>query len=256
MSTRKTAHLVFGDYVVPGACNNSETWKARQLMARAIPQHCPEFLAKLEADVLPYYQGVASQEDLERVALEESPYARLSQIGAAGVARAIRKWARAFNAEVPWILDEAVRILRGWHLYPDFRKSRRWILHTRISVPNTHGGPLEFQFPAWEPSRFPWSIYRNDCYAAFDKELKGYEKKVRALAQSRGLVPVRRKYSPDNLNWFILYQFAGKSSEEIARNQPTKEPSTILKGIKTAAELLGWECLRGPHSRPNRKIRN
>ena len=34
------------------------------------------------------------------------------------------------------------------------------------------------------------------------------EKETRKLAESLGLVRARRQYSPNNLEWFVSYQFA------------------------------------------------
>ena len=49
-----------------------------------------------------------------------------------------------------------------------------------------------------------------------EKKLLEYERHTRELAESLGLARVRRKYSPDNLEWFVLYQFAGMTSNTIA----------------------------------------
>jgi hypothetical protein len=72
-----------------------------------------------------------------------------------------------------------------------------------------------------------------------------------------GLVRARRKYSPDNLEWFVVYQFAGMSSKIIADRVVAEgndvDESTVLKGIKAAAKLIGWNHLR--QSRQNRKTR-
>jgi len=74
-----------------------------------------------------------------------------------------------------------------------------------------------------------------------------------------GLVRARRKYSPDNLEWFVLYQFAGMSSGTISDRYAAQgravEESTVLKGIKAAAKLIGWNELRQPRRNRNRKTR-
>ena len=74
----------------------------------------------------------------------------------------------------------------------------------------------------------------------------------------RGLVRAPHKYSPSNLDWFVLYQFAGLSSPQIvkriARQDPNIDESTVLKGVKAAAKLAGWDCLRPAPRRNNRKI--
>jgi hypothetical protein len=86
-----------------------------------------------------------------------------------------------------------------------------------------------------------------------------YEKETREFAESRGLVRAQRKYSPDNFEWFVLYQFAGMSSTAIADRYAEKdkflEESTVLKGIKAAAKLIGWNQLRASPQTHSRKIR-
>jgi hypothetical protein len=70
------------------------------------------------------------------------------------------------------------------------------------------------------------------------------EKETRELAESMGLVQAQRKYGPDNLEWFVLYQFAGMTSTAIADRYVTKgktlDESKVLKGIKAAAKLIRW----------------
>jgi hypothetical protein len=66
------------------------------------------------------------------------------------------------------------------------------------------------------------------------------------------------KYSLDNFEWFVLYQFAGLSSTVIAdkwaRTHAAVDESTVLKGIKAAATLVGWDRIRNTQSKNRRKI--
>jgi hypothetical protein len=90
----------------------------------------------------------------------------------------------------------------------------------------------------------------------FEKKLSEYQAETRKLAESRGLVRTQRKYSTDNFDWFVLYQFAGWSSTKIAKRGYGEDPdSTVLKGIKTAARLIGWDHLRKPEVKRRGKIR-
>jgi len=66
-----------------------------------------------------------------------------------------------------------------------------------------------------------------------------------ALAKAVGLRPATHKYEPENLDWFVLYQFRAQSPTEIARNSPREmEASTVFHGIQAAARLIVWERLR------------
>ena len=168
-------------------------------------------------------------------------------------------WAAEFNAGCSWLLDDALRTLRGWRVAPDWRESLKWSpLHGR-SDPAAIGEGFEFRCEGWETQLLSWSDYRASVRRRFEKTLSDYEKKTRELAESLGLVRTRRKYSPDNFDWFVLYQFAGMSSTKIADRQTrtgkTVDESTVLKGIKAAAKLIRWNHLREPKQTRSRKIR-
>ena len=90
-----------------------------------------------------------------------------------------------------------------------------------------------------------WPKYSQSLRQRFEKALLEYEKETRKLAEACGLVRAQLKFSPANLEWFVLYQFAGRSSTAIAKGKYGDDPdSTVLKGIKTAAKLIGWGQLR------------
>ena len=119
-----------------------------------------------------------------------------------------------------------------------------------------HWGAFEFRYQGWEVQLHTWSRYRRLLRQSFEEQLSEYEKKTRELAESCGLVGAQRKYSSYNLEWFVLYQFAGLSSKKIADLYAIKgkdlDESTVLKGIKAAAKLVAWNHLRQPAL--NRKI--
>jgi hypothetical protein len=167
---------------------------------------------------------------------------------------ALSKWAARFHIKDEWLMDEALRTLRGWYVAPDWRKSLRWnTQRARLGACST-GEEFEFHFNGWETELFTWPAYRESLRKRFEDKLTEYEKNTRELAKSCGLVRARRKYSPENLEWFVLYQFAGRSSTSIANGKYGEDPdSTILKGIKAAAHLIGWDHLRKPGSRGNRE---
>jgi hypothetical protein len=167
---------------------------------------------------------------------------------------ALSKWATEFNVDDQWLVDEALRTLQGWYVAPDWRKSLRWnTQHARSGVGAT-GDTFEFRFSGWETELLAWPTFKDSLHRSLEDQLTEYEKKTRALAVSKGLVLARRKYSPENLEWFVLYQFAGRSSTQIARGRHGEDAdSTVVKGIRAAAKLIGWKNLRRP--RQNRKIR-
>jgi hypothetical protein len=147
----------------------------------------------------------------------------------------------------------ALRTLHGWYIAPDWRTSLEWDRnHGRRDVPAV-GRAFNFRYQGWEVRLLTWQAYSNSLRESLEKKLLAYEKQTRQLAESIGLVRAQRKYSPDNLEWFVLYQFAGMSSKKIADRYADEgkalDESTVLKGIKAAARLIGWNHLRN-HRRP------
>jgi len=147
----------------------------------------------------------------------------------------------------------ALRTLHGWYIAPDWRTSLEWDRnHGRRDVPAV-GRAFNFRYQGWEVRLLTWQAYSNSLRESLEKKLLAYEKQTRQLAESIGLVRAQRKYSPDNLEWFVLYQFAGMSSKNIvdryADEGKALDESTVLKGIKAAARLIGWNHLRN-HRRP------
>lgn len=171
----------------------------------------------------------------------------------------LKAWGIAFNADVSWFLDDALRTLRGWYVAPDWRDSLRWNPIGSVTAMLAMGERFHFEFHGWEMQLLTWAKYRETLQTAFERELAEYEGASRKLAESRGLVRAPHKYSPSNFDWFVLYQFAGLSSPQIvrriAREDPNIDESTVLKGVKTAAKLIGWDHLRTQAKISRRKIR-
>jgi hypothetical protein len=165
---------------------------------------------------------------------------------------ALSRWADSFHADIDWVKDEALRILEGWHVNPGWRETLDWrpVRAWLITIPVE-----EFHPGCWAPQMETWLAYNE----SLKKKLLEYEKRVREMAESHGLVRAQRKYSPRNFDWFVLYQFAELSFHEIADKWAEKDAkgldeSTVSKGVKAAVELLGWQHLRSPQKKPNRKI--
>ena len=159
---------------------------------------------------------------------------------------ALRKWTTKFNVDDEWLVNDALRTLRGWFVAPEWRRSLRWDTQYGLSrITASTGERFEFTCEGWETELLTWSRYSESVRERFAKQLSQYERETRKLAESHGLVRARRKYSPNNFDWFVLYQFAGQSSTEIAKTGYGDDPdSTVLKGIKAVAKLIGWQHIR------------
>ncbi len=172
---------------------------------------------------------------------------------------ALKDWGIAFNAEVLWFLDETLRTLRGWHVAADWHDSLRWNPVGSVGSQLAVGERFQFDCEGWEMQLLTWSAYSKSVRERFEEKLAEYEATGRKLAESRGLVRAPHKYSPSNFDWFVLYQFAGQSStqivERLADQGQNVDESTVLKGIKAAAKLAGWDHLRPAPRRNYGKIR-
>jgi hypothetical protein len=260
MGQRKTPRLAFwGEYVSPDTENSEEVYRARLELMRIVKRVLPQFLEKLSCDVFPLYEQLAKGGyDFDQILwTNSSPYTLLADDG--GLKAVLSKWAAEFNAETEGLMDGALRTLRCWYVAPEWRESLKWDTIQASTSPPGIGRRFEFSFYGWETQLFTWAKYSELLRQSLKEKLLEYKKETGKLAESQGLVRARRKYSPENLEWFVLYQFAGMSSRKIAdrclRNGKGVDDSTVLKGVKAAAEMLGWEHLRAPRRHPNRKIR-
>jgi hypothetical protein len=259
MMKRKTPLLAYSEYVSHDPEHSTQVWIARLELIDTAKRVFPNFLNKLSADVFPLYCELANEgfnfDRILWVRMGLSPYDLLSS---GNLKSALSKWATEFNAEAGWLLDGALRTLRFWHVAPEKRRLLAWYaMHPHLGTAST-GEPFKFDCEGWETELLSWPIYRKSVRDRFEQKLLEYEHETRALAESCGLARAQRKYSPENLDWFVLYQFAGLSSTEIANRSErfnSVDQSTVLKGIKTAAKLIGWGHLRPQRGRRNRNIR-
>ena len=264
MAERTTPSLAFGDYVSPDPDNSVQVWLARRQVMEASQRVYPRFLKKLSTDVFPIYRRLAKAGKLakgrinfEKALWGKSPWEALTEEG--GIKAALLQWAGQFHAEASWVMVGALRTLWGWYRFPAWRDSLAWDRHHGRRDRPTIGKTFEFSHPGWEVQALPWPAYAQWVRNSFEKRLLEYEEETRELAESEGLVRARTKYSPDNFEWFVLYQFAGMSSTAIVDRYAEKdkflEESTVLKGIRAAAKLIGWNQLHASRHTGNRKIR-
>jgi len=255
MARRATPSLAASEYVSPNSDSSVQVWRARLQLIEAAKRVLPIFLEKLSSDVFPLYFQLAKEgklakgrNDFGKALWGKSPFNALTDDG--GLKSAISKWAAHFNAEEEWLMVGALRTFHGWYVAPDWRSSLAWDHHHgRKDVPAV-GKAFEFCYPGWELQLLTWQAYSQSLHQSLEKQLMEYEKQTREFAEALGLVGARRKYSPDNLEWFVLYQFGGMTSKTIADRYVGEhhavDESTVLKGIKAAAKLIGWKRLRQP----------
>jgi hypothetical protein len=254
---RKNPALSYGEYSSPDPNENSAVWTARRRLINSSKKDCPAFLDKLITDVLPTYTRLAQKyPDFYAVKWTECPplLSESHQI----LAPILQKWASEFNAAgEKWLLDQACEVMWHWQ-DPDLLKSKLWRAGMSQSVcaksdnilsAYVKGDDFKFSFSGWEMHAFTWEKYRDGLSKQFDRALAAYEQHARKQAEDRGLVRTPRQHSPENFEWFVLYQFAGLSYLKIAQraygqNATDSKRSTVAKGVIAAQKLVAWGELR------------
>ena len=259
MTLRKNPRLAYCEYVAP---DNSSiaVEQARWDLMRCVRRVFPEMLEKLASEVLPAYKELAKSDfKIEAILWNArlSPFKKLPQ--GSPLQTALSKWVNEYHAEQDWFADEMLRTLRGWHVAPDWCSELKCNPIGGVTSTVAMGELFKFDCEGWEMQLLTWADYSRSVRERFEQHLAEYEEASRKLAELRGLVRAPHKYSPLNLDWFVLYQFAGLSSKKIADrpDAPAKgeNEDAILKGVKAAARLIGWDSLRPTSGRRNRKIR-
>jgi hypothetical protein len=269
MPRRRTPLLAYSEYVSRDDGNSTQVWQARLELIETAERVYPIFVRKLLAEGFPSYRDLANTGyDIESILWGPSGTSAFELLPEESHLKlALRNWAAEFNvicqsasqesAEL-WLMDEALRTLRDWFTVPEWRDALRWhVMHSSDII--ARGESFEFHFMGWQMQQVTWTRYSQMAHDWFETELADYQKKARELAQSCGLIKAQKKYSPDNLEWFVLYQFAGWSSTKIAHRWASQhkavDDSTVLKGVRAAAKLVAWDRLRSRPQKANRKIR-
>jgi hypothetical protein len=274
---RETPRLAYPEYISQDAQNSIQVSRARLVLFETVKNVYPKMLRELSEKVFRLFEDLASGGyifwaiDGPR---HQSPYESLLIPSAASsggykadtsaskekrgeLKVVLDEWAHTFNVTERWAKDEVVRTLGHWHRDPEGRKSLTWNPVYVHSCSVSTGEPFHFHCEGWETELLTWLRYRKSVRQRFEEQLLQYEKKTRELAESCGLVLAQLKYSPANFEWFVLYQFAGLSSTKIAdersRTHAAVDESTVLKGVKTAAKLIGWDRIRNPQGEWPRK---
>ena len=106
--------------------------------------------------------------------------------------------------------------------------------------------------PGWDVLTETESAFRDRV----EKALTAYIERSKQLAEMRGLIETREKRQPSHFDWLALYQVKRWSYAQIAdwdQKQPgadTKGEDTIMKGVKSAAQLVQLSVRSGKPGRP------
>lgn len=255
MGMRKTPALAPGEYVQGHPARSETTVVARARLMDACRRVFPAMLEDFRTTVYQPYEASAKTNPTA-IGRRRDPFPRTPTLEHQKICDLVEGWAHRYNAMADWILDGAFQVLPLWLAHPKMRQALAW-----FAVPVIRdfdiGKPFFTHIP-WNPQLQTWAGYKPGIKKAPQLALRAYGKAAHQQAMELGLVPARRQYSTANLEWFVLYQFAGLSSVQIAdryamEDDTPPEPSTVLKGVQTAVELIGWEHLRASRRGSSRK---
>jgi len=245
------ANFAWGEYILPDLNQNTEVVGARWEFIEVVRDVFPRFFEQLREQVYPNYASLVKSRSgywetgwtFDTWQLNSDPERRLTPC--------LLAWAAKFNAaEETWILEGALQTLWFWHGHSEWRESLdTYGFHASCAVNTLSGGAeslFQFRHPGWDPQFQRWPSFRASIRRRFQSELKIYEQRLRSLVESQGAVRARSRFTSENFAWFALYQLGGMSTGRILKQYRDLEgdESTILKGVKTAANLLQWKHIR------------
>lgn len=249
MPARRTRVLAHGDFVAADPDENFVVLNARLRVLWEIERLCPHVLESLKTEVLPVCSRALQENEL--LNSDSSSFQRLLR---GEPKAALDDWLAKCNSDCNWFKEEAIRAMANWCIEPESLRYLKWNpVQSRMRF-TKDAGPFCFRFNAWEMELLPWFEYARSAKDKFEKELQEYKDHAYDIANSHGLVPVRKKYSRDSFTWFVLRYFGGLSYIQIAtrRSKGSGDESAVRKGVTTVEELIGWPHLR---KTVHRKIR-
>jgi hypothetical protein len=201
--------------------------------------------------------------------------------------RCLILWARRWNLEADWCLDDALWTIEMWRQFPQVRNRLDWMSHGagsgRLNDEKTAHLIPPFELRKWEADvEFRWHYLRyaksqiiehidsNPYLSSLDTDLKqkiiaanllrvnDYCKMVLevylAQADSSGKplwkLTESRAHLMRNLAWTIRVQVLGQSQNDIAMRK-RKEASTVIRAVDDTLKLLG--LAKRPDLRPGRQ---
>lgn len=270
--------LSFGEYEWPRSFSQE---MARSLFYRAIQQEAPEVLADLEQRALWRYRRLVPHlgglQDRTLVREDAGDSRFLPQPYPAGF-RNRTLALHALEKTDDWTVFQPMEVgeqvhawSQEWHLdAPWCRHRAMWTLNLWCDYLLQHGAPPAGGFVAWGwalhgsplpkppctdeelirdlqlPVYRPWEMTR----AQAQQEYAAYMRRVDALVEARGMVPVPEKRREDHLVWLVRRQIDGRTFAEIAQLHTTETESpnenTISQAVAKLAGLIGLELREPP----------
>ena len=167
---------------------------------------------------------------------------------------AVEEWAAKFNmAEHEFFLNSALATLAPWSQFPESEGDECLALGGRAGFGPVSGGESRFAFenPGWDPAFERFAIFEERLKKQFDSELSVYRKRLVDLVEGRGFLRVPDLHRPEHIEWLALFQCGRRSLPEIQKLW-AQDKTTISKGVKSAAQLVGVSLRTRGRGRPRK----
>jgi hypothetical protein len=177
------------EYVSEQEEESELTEAARQRFREAIREIYPYCLRALQKEVLPAFVELVNRSSDPRL-LTSGVFTGLRDRRFDGIRESFLSWAQTFHvASESWFLDDLLRTLRNWHLYPTLRDALVIDSGSFGSFIPISDAEQRFEFlnSGWQPTIERWEQFSIRITTAFRAELKQYEQRIRSIVESRGL---------------------------------------------------------------------
>ena len=169
---------------------------------------------------------------------------------------AVERWAEKFNmVGSGFFLNSAIATLRQWSEFPQFIDidNECLVLRGRGGFSPVSGEESRFSFEnsGWDPAYERFSSFEARLRKQFDSELSAYRGRLEELAEERGHLRIPDFHRTEHIEWLALFQCGGQSLAKIKETW-AQDTTTISKGIKNAAELVGITLRTNGRGRPRK----
>lgn len=164
---------------------------------------------------------------------------------------AVEKWATKFNmAGHVFFLDAALNTLKQWSLHPEFGGGGLALRgYARFSPVSDDESRFVFENAGWDPADERFDSFAARLRPQFDSALVAYRARLEALTEERGYEKVPELHRTEHIEWLALFQCGGHSITTIQKRW-AQDPTTISKGISSAARLVGIALRTKGRGRP------
>ena len=228
-----------GVYYNPTDSTNLKDFQNRQAFLRIAAQHVPGFAESFCTAAL----GVMGERIKQHGSLP-SPNEPDFREYYSHFYDAVRTWARKYNIEVDWVINEAPTLAASILHYRDKGIAPILAFGTWRRTIRVKKAYRNFSLPAWDPE----AELPGDYVVRVDREWRrvrdDYIKKTKADLAAAGMkpIPLPRKSRLTNERrfiWAALHQCLGKSVDEIAEDSH-EETEVVRISVARVIEELGF----------------